>query len=702
MATVFKEDNDLSIESKAETLFQEHSELIHLRTDRMFAYLMAIQWLGSIVAAWLISPRVWNGPASAIHPHVLTAIMLGGAIAILPFWMIFAYPGKVATRHVIAFSQMLFSALLIHLTGGRIETHFHIFGSLAFLAFYRDWRVLITATLVVAVDHLLRGIYIPQSVFGVVSASPWRVVEHAGWVIFEDIFLVIAILQSIEEMRGIARQHAQLEATENSLRLVQEGLEREVEARTYDLRDTNAELKKQVEELARAERQIQWQAHHDELSGLPNRVLAYDRLEQALATAKKHGEVVAVLLVSIDRFKQITESMGRAAGEIVLCQTALRLKERVGPEDTVARIDGEVFAVILPGIKQTDDAIRAIHRLQESFSGYMSVENRELFVSASMGASLYPSDGDTADVLLKNADLAMRRKGDAGGDGWELYSEEMQTTTGEKLALENNLRRALANGELTLYYQPLVGASDGRIMAAEALVRWQHTERGVVSPAHFIPLAEETGLIVPMGQWVLEEAVRQAARWQHKGDPLRISVNISARQFQQKDLTETLRDILARHRLRPDLLDIELTESAIMTTGRNVVETMETLKQVGVHLALDDFGTGYSSFAYLRRFPINILKIDRSFVRALGPDTADTAIVRSIVSLGHAMNLQVVAEGVETADQFHILRELGCDLVQGYFFSRPIPADDFEELWQRSRASVVWNWADGSAVRLAA
>jgi diguanylate cyclase (GGDEF)-like protein len=699
---IANEEYPSQIELQANKLFQEHADHIHRRTDRMFAYLMLIQWVAGIVAAWLISPLAWSGTNSSIHPHVWTAVILGGAIAILPIWMSIAYPGKSVTRHVIAFSQMLFSALLIHLTGGRIETHFHVFGSLAFLAFYRDWRVLVTASVVVAVDHFLRGLYIPQSVFGVLSASPWRALEHAGWVAFEDIFLVIAIAQSIREMRGIALQRAQLEATEGSLLRVRGDLERQVEARTADLQDANEALQGQVRELERAERQIQWQSHHDAVTGLPNRSLLNDRLEHAIAMARKHEEVIGVLFLSIDRFKQITDSMGHAAGEQVLCQVALRLKNCMSEDSTVARIDGPVFAIMLPGQKQADDAIREIQRIQNSFAEAVAVDGHELFVSTSLGLSLFPSDGDNADILLMNADLAMRRRNDAGGNGCDLYSEEMQATTWEKLSLENSLRRAIANQELALYYQPLIDVASGKIIGAEALIRWHHAKMGVVSPASFIPLAEETGLIIPIGQWVLEEAARQASLWQSTGDPLRISVNISARQFYQRDLTETLRDILTQTQLSPDLLDLELTESAIMTSGKNVVEMLHTLKSVGVHLAIDDFGTGYSSFAYLRQFPINILKIDRSFVWALGSDPADTAIIRSIVNLAHSMNLQVVAEGVETAEQLGALQELECDIVQGYLFSRPVPAAEFEELRKQNQESCNWKHTPAVQPHLAA
>jgi len=330
-----------SIHDQADDLFRKHASDIHRRTDRMFACLMPIQWLGGILAAWIISPRTWNGAASSVHPHVWSAIILGALITFPPIGLVLVMPGKPMTRHVIAVSQMLMSSLLIHLTGGRIETHFHVFGSLAFLAFYRDWRVLVTATIVISADHFIGGIYLPMSVFGVLYASPWRAVEHAAWVIFEDTFLIIATAQSVREMRGIAVQRAQLESTEESLLLVQEGLEH------------------QIVELRRAERKIQWQSYHDSLTGLPNRTLVCDRLEQVVAVARSRGEIIGVLVFSIDRFKQVTDSMGHARGDELLCQVALRIKECLGVEDTVARVGTELFTILLP-VRQMSAHLRLI------------------------------------------------------------------------------------------------------------------------------------------------------------------------------------------------------------------------------------------------------------------------------------------------------------------------------------------------------
>lgn len=659
---------------RADALYREAMTRIQVYTDRMFVCLMPLQWIGGVVAALCLSPLTWDGARCAIHPHVWAALVLGGGIALLPVMIALRYPGRAVTRLAIAVCQMLMSALLIHVTGGRIETHFHVFGSLAFLAFYRDWRVLIAATVVVAGDHMLRGLYWPQSVFGVAAVSPWRWVEHAAWVVFEDVFLLLATAQSLREMRTTVQRQARLEETEASLSEARHGLERQVEARTAELSRTNVSLQEQIAERERAQEIIEWQAYHDTLTGLPNRALFQDRLEQALALAERQGCSAAVLFLDMDRFKQVNDTLGHSAGDRLLLEMAGRLKNSLPAECTLARMGGDEFTVLLPSLGHTEDAAKVAHRLLDAFAPPLRLEGEDLHLSVSVGISIFPSDGADGDTLLRNADAAMYRVKEQGGGGCQLYAEEMNAAARERLLLESSLRRALTQNELVLYYQPQVDIVTGRIRGVEALVRWQHPDLGLVPPTKFIPLAEETGLILPLGNWVLQEAARQAAAWRREGFEVQVAINVSARQFEKRDWPETVAGVLNETGLPADCLELELTEGVIMARGEAVIESLLTLKGLGLRLSVDDFGTGYSSLSYLRRFPLDTLKIDRAFIRGLGADEVDAAIVRAVVDLAHAVNLEVVAEGVETDGQWQVLKRLGCDTLQGYLFSRPLPA----------------------------
>jgi diguanylate cyclase (GGDEF)-like protein len=646
----------------------------------MFAWLMLFQWLAGIAAACWISPRTWAGAQSAVHPHVWAALFLGGGISLLPILAALTYPGRSLTRHLIAACQVLMSALLIHLTGGRIETHFHIFGSLAFLAFYRDWRVLLPATLVVGADHLLRELFWPQSVYGVLAASGWRWLEHTGWVLFEDTFLVLAIRQSTREMRNIAERQALQEAAEGALREARDDLEERVQERTATLKETNLHLQQQIVERERAEERIRWQAHHDALTGLPNRTLFLDRLEQALAVARHHQTFAAVLFLDLDHFKQINDSLGHPVGDLLLREVASRLTASLRPEDTVGRIGGDEFLILLPGLPRPEEAANAARTLLNALAQPLHLAGNEVFLTASVGVSLFPSNAGDPESLVKQADIAMYRSKQLGRNDYQLYTQEMNASTLEHFNLEVGLHKALAREELVLFYQPQIHLATGSIVGVEALVRWRHPEMDLVPPTKFIPLAEKTGLILPLGEWVLREAARQALAWRQAGYEVPVSVNLSARQLAQQDLVGMVSSILRETGLPPEWLDIELTESAIMSQGSGVVETLHSLKGLGVRLSVDDFGTGYSSLSYLRRFPLDTLKIDRSFIRGLEANEVDVAIVRAVVDLAHAIGLSVVAEGVETEGQWQALRSLGCDSIQGYLFSRPVPAEQLQTL----------------------
>ena len=439
------------------------------------------------------------------------------------------------------------------------------------------------------------------------------------------------------------------------------------------------------------EQRLAHQALHDELTELPNRTLFMDRLENALARAKRRDEKVAVLFLDLDNFKYINDSLGHEAGDKLLVGVAGRIIPCLRPGDTSARLGGDEFVVLLEDVRDAREAGFVAGRISEALRAPFAVDGHELFVSASVGVAMSGPEDELPGDLLKNADLAMYRAKEEGKDGHAVFEPGMSVRARERLGIEGALRRALEKGgeEFTVHYQPKVSLETGGIIGFEALVRWEHPERGLVAPAEFIPVAEETGLISPLGGWVLGEACRQAREWHERypaDPPLTMSVNLSARQFRQADLTRTVADVLAESGLDPRSLILEITESAVMDDARANAETLGELKALGIRIAIDDFGTGYSSLAYLKRFPVDFLKIDRSFVDGLGEDTDDEGIVSSVVNLAHTLNLQAIAEGVETEEQRAHLRNMKCELAQGFYFSKPATAEATSALLEgRSR-----------------
>ena len=424
------------------------------------------------------------------------------------------------------------------------------------------------------------------------------------------------------------------------------------------------------------EQAIRWQAFHDSLTGLPNRAHLQHHLEQVLLDAQASGSRGALLFLDLDNFKEINDSLGHEAGDRLLRDVAERLAQCAGGVDEpLARMGGDEFTILLPEIGQPEDAAAVAQKLLDLFDRPVLLDGHELFVAASIGISLFPEDGADAPTLLKNADVAMYRAKDQGRNRYQFYDEVMAADTYERLVLGADLRKAIERGQLCAFYQPLVDLGSGRMTGVEALLRWQHPVHGAVPPATFIPLAEMTGLIIPLGEWVLEAACREAVRWQRAGHPLTVSVNLSARQFRQPDLASVITAVLARAGLDPQWLSLELTESAVIENHEFAVQTLTALKGTGVRISIDDFGTGYSSLAYLRRFPVDVLKVDRSFICALEDGAEDQAIVRAIIDLAHALGMEVVAEGVETEGQVERLRRLNCDKGQGYLFSPPVPTE---------------------------
>jgi diguanylate cyclase (GGDEF)-like protein len=444
-----------------------------------------------------------------------------------------------------------------------------------------------------------------------------------------------------------------------------------------------------ITESWEAERKIRKIAFFDNVTGLPNRTYFMQRISEMLALARRNESFMALMFVDLDQFKRVNDSWGHHAGDALLRQVSLRLQDslrrcdtmtRAGDprDETFARLGGDEFVLLLPQIRRAEDAGSVARRLLEEFKQPFHIEQSDIHVSASVGISIYPSDGTDENTLLKYADIAMYQVKEAGRNGFRFYAPDMNTRTVERLNLETSLWRALENDEFILHYQPKIDVKSGTVVGAESLVRWRHPTIGLVSPAEFIPVAEECGLIVPLGKWVLDESCRQAALWNEKnGCNIQISVNISAAQLQREDLIETIRVALHSAGLGPASLQIELTESTLMRDTEKNMEVLNGLRDMGVDVAIDDFGTGYSSLSYLKRLPINCLKIDRSFVHDMTIDERDAAIVRGTIALAHNLELNVVAEGVETADQNEMLREFGCDEVQGYLFSPALPATEF-------------------------
>lgn len=748
----------------------------------MFGVLLVLQWLFGIGVALWLSPRTWDGDRSTVHPHVWAAVFFGLALTALPLTMIILAPGRVLTRHTVAVAQMLFSGLLIHLTGGRIETHFHIFGSLAFLAFYRDWKVLVPATLVVAVDHLVRGLYWPWSVFGVTEAAPWRALEHAGWVIFEDVFLVFACVHTVRELRAIASAQADLEqardqtedrvrertaeleqrttqlrASEERYALAERGtrdglwdwdlvadrvyyaprwkellglahdavgdspqewfgriasgnlgsfhqcltahiegnaerLETEVEmnhasgdsrwmlCRSAAIRDEKGVAVRltgsltDITELKQAQENLRRLAQHDRLTHLPNRALFKDRLRAAMAVPDAR---YAVLFFDFDRFKLINDSLGHTVGDALLVSIAERFRDLTRAGDTVARFGGDEFMVLLGSIGGRDEAVAACGRFLAAFAEPHDIDGRAVVSTASIGLVLSGLGYTDPDEMIRDADVAMYQAKLGGRGTYREFDATMHAEAVDRLNLEQDLRRADIGREFVLHYQPIVSLSTGGISGFEALLRWNHPTLGLIGPDSFINAAEETGLIIAIGEWVVGEACRQLAEWRDRdGIPaLTINVNLSRRQLIDPDLPDRLASIARRHGVDPADIRIEITESDVMDERANIAPVLSAIRAKGFSLAMDDFGTGHSSLWCLHKFPLDVLKIDRSFVRHMEMRREFTAVMQAIISLSHNLGLRVVAEGVETPEQLAQLQAMDCEYAQGFLFSKAVPAD---------------------------
>lgn len=461
----------------------------------------------------------------------------------------------------------------------------------------------------------------------------------------------------------------------------QEQLENRVIERTEELQKTNVQLQDEILERKSVERELTVHkehltrlAHYDNLTSLPNRVFFNEILNKAILHAQRQNSKFAILFIDLDRFKNINDALGHSVGDLVLKEMGSRFSGILRAVDVLARLGGDEFIILLNNITDQTYISSVTEKILAAAAKPVTLEGHEFFIGASIGVSIYPGDGDSMEILQKNADMAMYKAKHAGGGVVVYYTQEMDAVANEHIKMEAALRRAIQNNEFILYFQPQLNLKDGKIKRVEALIRWEDPELGLISPGAFIPLAEETGLIMPIGEWALHEACRCAKKWQDEGyDPISVAVNISPKQFKHQDVAQIVRDALAKSKLDPKYLEVEITETAVMDNVDDAIAKLKNIREMGVHISVDDFGTGYTSINYLRQYPISVLKIDQTFIKGLPHNQNDVAITSAVIALGHNLGLEVVAEGVETVEQMQYLSEHNCDLIQGYFLSRPLP-----------------------------
>ena len=527
------------------------------------------------------------------------------------------------------------------------------------------------------------------------SMTGWSRDEAAGLPI-EEVFQVVdaTTREPVANPLALAiRLNKTVGLTPNSVLIRRDGFETAIEYSTAPIHDRRGQVAGAVMVIhdvstARAlSARMSYLAQHDSLTDLPNRILLRDRLTQAIAIAYRHRQKLAVLFLDVDRFKHINDSLGHAIGDRMLQSVAQRLLTSVRNSDTVSRQGGDEFVVLLSDVMHPQDAVVSVDKILLALNVVHHIEQHDLSITVSIGIAIYPDDGADAETLMKNADFAMLHAKDSGRNNYQFFKSDMNVRALERQSLEIGLRYALERQQFVLHYQPKYQLDTGAIMGVEALIRWRHPQRGLVTPAQFIRVAEESGFIVPISRWVLHEACREARAWQDAGlPPTRIAVNASAVDLRSKDFAAGVAAILAETGLDPNYLELELTEPFLMQDSKSTATVLRALKDMGVQLALDDFGTGYSSLSYLKRFPINTLKIDQSFVHDLTTDADDASIVSAVISMGKSLNMRVVAEGVETRAQLEFLQEHSCPEGQGFYFSHPVVAGEVSQLLKRGVA----------------
>ncbi|HEX8131354.1 MAG TPA: EAL domain-containing protein [Pyrinomonadaceae bacterium] len=520
--------------------------------------------------------------------------------------------------------------------------------------------------------------------------SGLEMVPHVLRIAPETVVIMISGGQNIESAVEALRVGAFDYITKPfDLRHVEAAVRRALEH--HALRESKRRYENDLEELIKQRTaQVDHLSYHDALTGLPNRILFEDRVAQAILSAQRNKQLLAVMLLDLDRFQTTNDTLGPMVGDRVLCDVAERLGLCVRAGDSIARLGSDEFALLLTQLETTKEAETLNQKIVAAFQHPFLCGTHELYLTASKGISFYPLDGTDTHSLLKNAGAALCQAKEQGGDEYQIYTAEMNAGSLKRLTMENRLRRALERDEFIVHYQPQADADTRKITGVEALVRWQHPDLGLVSPAEFIPLAEETGLMVPLGEWVLRIACAQNKAWQQAGfTKLSMSVNLSLRQFRQTNLTGMVEQVIRETGLDPTCLELELTESSVMMNTESAVTTLSKLQALGIRIAIDDFGTGYSSLNYLKNLPIDTLKIDRSFVRDAATNPVDAAIIQAIITLAHSLNLKVKAEGIETQEQLDFLRRLKCDEIQGYLLSRPLPAEALEQLLVEEQKSSM-------------
>ena len=556
------------------------------------------------------------------------------------------------------------------------------------IARHRGWAMIILGLAIVGGGDALNIYTSLPAGHALASVHLLDVVRYSAWTL-GNVLLAIGFWHWLPLVYAIKR-------AEEDLTQANELLEAQVAQRTGELKSANDKLSLDLEARKRVEQSMRHMAHHDALTGLPNRALFRDRLTHAMAQADRYHQKLAVLFLDLDRFKAINDTLGHNVGDQLLKIAAERLRSCVRDCDTVARLGGDEFTVIVDDIIEVQDAAVVAQKILDTLSQPFNLHGHEVFISVSVGITLYPNDDESADNLLRNADSAMYRAKEYGRNNYQFYVADMNVKARARLMLESSLRRALDRGEFALYYQPRVDLFSGRVIGAEALLRWRHPEMGLVPPTEFIPILEETGMIIPVGDWVLRQASRQNHIWQEMGlPPIRMAVNLSARQFIQKDLAESVLRVLEGAGLLPEYLELEITEDLLIEHNQTNIITLAKLRSHGIHISIDDFGTGYSSLSYLKRLPIDTLKIDQSFVRDIVTDPDNKAIVSAIIAMASSLHLNVLAEGVETDEQLACLRAQGCNEIQGFSFSHPLVAEDFEQLLRDGRQMRVLQGLSG-------
>jgi diguanylate cyclase (GGDEF)-like protein/PAS domain S-box-containing protein len=558
--------------------------------------------------------------------------------------------------------------------------------------FQQNERALVTLNsigdAVMSTDDAGRVTYLNVIAEGLTGWSQEQAMGHA----LEEVFQIVdgTTRQKAQNPMAMAiRENKTVVLAPNCVLIRRDGVEAAIEDSAAPIHDrggrvTGAVMVFRDVSVARAMTlKMSYLAQIDSLTNLPNRVLMNDRLVEAIALSRRHQRKLAVLFVDLDRFKRINDSLGHVIGDRLLQSVGRRLFTCVRGSDTVSRLGGDEFVVLLWEERHARNASITAKRILEALREPHCIDQHEVHITASIGVVTYPEDGADAETLLKNADFAMYHAKDCGRDNYQYFKADISARAGERQSIEADLRHAIERGEFLLYYQPKIDLATGEIIGAESLIRWRHPQHGLMPPGQFIDVAEDCGLIVPIGRWVLREACRQARAWQDAGLPMiRIAINVSAVELQAPDLVSSVLDVLADTGLEARHLELELTETFLMQEAGSTIAVLRELRNIGVHLALDDFGTGYSSLSYLQRFPIDTLKIDQSFVRDLASDADDANIVSAVIGMGNSLHMRVIAEGIETREQLEFLKQHGCPVGQGFYFSRPVPAAEFATLLQ--------------------